>query len=163
MDSAIVASVISVLGTLVAGLAGYLVGALSRHTEWVNDQKRIEYRQLLDQLYETITVVSENRPGLAVVVPGTPAGDLIKEAVWKLARIFEDRLFIADQLEASGAKKDWYQLKGVIYHEPDAEKPIEFRYSQEHLKQREDELRQKILKLAKNDIVKFKAFGLIPE
>jgi hypothetical protein len=89
---------------------------------------------------------------------------VIGEAMMKLARIFEDRIFIADGLKESGAREDWFLLKKLVYYDPEPAEvtPREFWYSRNKLHDREDHLREKILDLARKDIVKFKFFGMIP-
>jgi hypothetical protein len=144
------------VGSLVGTGLSLWFTARQHHKNWVNDNKKSEYRELLDTLYETVTVVSDNRPNLASINL-----EPINSAVKKLARIFEDRIFTADSLRKAGAFQDWPALKRVIYFQPDLESeiPREFWYSTHNLWEREDELRKKILNLATNDIVRFKFFG----
>ena len=136
------------------------LSGVREHYEWVNDKKRLEYRQLLDQLYETVTAVSESRPNLRGLDPR-----MLGEAANKLARVISDRIFIADALKESGVITDWYELKQVMFYDPDMQQytPRELQFTQTNLRTREDRLREKILNLAKADIVKFKFFGMIEE
>ena len=78
----------------------------------------------------------------------------------KLARAFEDRMFIGDSLRKSEAYEDWLNIKKVVLYDPELESltPQEFRYSTRNLLEREDDLRKKILKVAHKDIVAFKLF-----
>jgi hypothetical protein len=141
---------VGIVGVLIGLVVGHILTGFREHTRWVNDQKRFEYRELLDQLYETVTIVTENRPNLS-----TTSLEPINYAVMKLARLFEDRLFIGAQLRRSGATDDWYAMKRVIYYDPQLQSvtPKEFWYTSHNLHEREDKLRQKIIKLAGEDIV----------
>ena len=153
-------TIVGIISALLGVFAGQLLSGIREHSEWVNDQKRLEYRQLLDQLYETITTVSESRPNLLDLDPR-----MLGEAANKLARLISDRIFIADVLKESGVIADWYELKQVIFYEPEMQQytPRELQFTQNNLRTREDRLREKILDLAKADIVKFKFFGMIEE
>jgi len=145
---------IGALGGLgIGSLIATLLSLWQHHRGWVNDSKKAEYRELLDALYETVKAVSENRPNLSTMNSGP-----INDAVQKLARIFEDRIFITDSLRKSSAYQDWQDMKKLIYYDPELQSltPTELRYSTNNLFQREDKLRKKILGLAKKD---FKWFG----
>ena len=121
----------------------------------MNDNKKSEYRELLATLYETVAVVSDNRPNLSTLNSGP-----INDAVKRMARAFEDRIFIAEPLRGVNAIQDWNDMKKVIYYEPELqnETPREFRYSVNNVWEREDKLRKKILEMARIDIVRFNLF-----
>jgi hypothetical protein len=151
---------VTILGTL--GIGSFIGSAVSlwftarqQHRNWVNDSRKAEYRELLDVLYETVTAISANRPNLSSV-----NSEPVNEAVMKLARAFEDRMFIREALRKSGAYEDWLNIKKVIQYEPELQNltPQEFRYSTSNLHQREDNLRKKILDVAHRDIMAFKLF-----
>jgi hypothetical protein len=151
---------VTIIGTL--GLGSFIGTAVSlwftarqQHKNWVNDNKKAEYRELLDILYEAVTIISDNRPNLTSV-----NHEPVNKASMKLSRAFEDRMFIAESLRKSGAVQDWLNMKKVIFYEPElqSETPKEFWYSTYNLHEREDSLRKKILKLAHKDLVTFKIF-----
>ena len=89
------------LGSLIGTVLSLWLTARQHHKNWVNDNKKSEYRELLAVLYETVTIVSENRPGLDHVNI-----DPINKAVKNLARAFEDRIFTADSLRDTGVVQD---------------------------------------------------------
>jgi hypothetical protein len=148
---------LTVLVGFVSALIGIIVGqfltAFHGHAKWAKDYERTEYRELLDLLYQTVSVVRQNRPNLSNfnVEP-------VNVAVAQLSRVFADRIFSADALAESGAVEEWHKMKLVIYYDPalQAETPIELRYSLTNLQDREDKLRNKILEQAKKNVVKFK-------
>jgi len=151
---------VSIVGALgIGSFAGTLVSlwfnARQQHNNWVNDNKKAEYRELLDVLFHSISVVDANRPNLRA--SGSPP---INEAMIRLSRVFADRIFISNALKESKADEDFIQLKAVVYYDPELQNltPIELRFTLNNLHDREDKLRSKILELAKNDIVKFHFF-----
>ena len=145
-------AIVGIGGAVVGIIVGQLFSAAREHRNWVNDQKRLEYRELIDQLFQTVTVVSKNRPNLSDFNL-----EPINDAVLRLSRIFADRLFVAGALEGVNANEDWVALKSIIYYEPalQNETPAEMRYSLNNLHTRENNLRKKILEVATKDIVKF--------
>jgi hypothetical protein len=153
MLTAIVGLVAALLGVFL----GQLLSAVREHREWVNEQKRLEYRQLIDQLYETMTIVVGLRPGLREENMPT-----ISEAVSNLHRLLLDRLFIAEKLKNSGVIEDFLVLKKVILYEArfESETPRELHYSTFNVMQRENQLREKILEIVTTDIVKLNFFGM---
>ncbi|MGH9500454.1 MAG: hypothetical protein ACRD3L_15030 [Terriglobales bacterium] len=146
---------------LAAGLLGILLGqalsAVREHVEWVNEQKRLEYRQLIDQLFETMNVVIECRPNLRE--QNMPA---INQAVKNLHRLLLDRLFIAEKLKKAGVIDDFLTVKKVIYYDPEEQAitPRELQYTTFNMMERENRLREKILQIAAADIVKLNFFGM---
>jgi hypothetical protein len=152
-----IAAIFGIVGTIVGIIVGQIFSAAREHRNWVNDQKRLEYKELLDQLFQSVTVMSKSRPGLA-----EPDWKPINDVAVRLSRIFAGRLFIADALEKAKANEDWLAMKKLIYYLPalHSETPAEFRYTSSNLWEREDNLRKKILELAKKDIVKF-SFSLL--
>ena len=124
------------------------------HSSWVRDQKKAEDRELVDLLYDAITVVVRERPGL--VLPKDT--QLLDNAIQKLARMFEDRIFIAKQLRESGADEQWLDMKKMIYYDTEshATTPQNLHYSKTGLWLKETELRAKLIALANTDIVAFR-------
>lgn len=116
-----------------------------------NQQRRAEYEELIDTLYETVSIVTRVRPNLASI-NSRPANDAVEEmaALEKLSRFFEDRITITDELRESGALQDWYDMKRFIFYDPELQNdtPTEFRYTVQKLWHREDALRKKLRRLA---------------
>jgi hypothetical protein len=150
-------AIVGLLAALLGVFLGQLLSAVREHREWVNEQKRLEYRQLIDQLYETVTTVVGLRPGVR-----EENMSRISEAVSNLHRLLLDRLFITDKLKNSGVIEDFLVLKRVILYEPrfESELPRELHYSTFNIMQRENQLREKILEIATLDIVKLNFFGM---
>lgn len=144
------------IGSFAGTLVSLWVNARQQHNNWVNDNKKAEYRELLDVLFQSISVVDANRPNLKDF--NSPP---VNEAMLALSRVFADRIFIADRLKESKADEDFKYIKAVVYYDPELQKftPTELRFTLNNLHDREDKLRSKILELAKNDIVKFHFYG----
>jgi hypothetical protein len=150
----VVISVVSLIVGLVGVLLGQMLSRANEHYRWRLDQKKVEYRQLVDLLYDTITVVERQRPGLEP--PKDP--QLLNNATQKLARMFADRMFIAKRLQESEANEKWEEMKKMIYYDPDLHDVISknLHYSRTGLETKEKELRAKLIALANKDIVAFR-------
>jgi len=151
------APILGLFGVVLGVLLGQLLSAVREHAEWVNEQKRLEYRQLIDQLFETMSIVIESRPNLRernMVA--------INQAVKNLHRLLLDRLFIAEKLKRSGVIDDFLMIKRVIYYDPELQDitPRELQFTHFNVMEREDKLREKILQVATKDIAKFNFFGM---
>ena len=147
-------SVVSLIVGLVGVSLGQMLSRANEHYRWRLDQKKAEYRELVDLLYDAITDVERERPGLELPKDTQP----LDNAIQKLARVFEDRIFIAKRLRESGAKEQWLDMKKMIYHDPEshATTPQNLHYSKTGLWLKETELRAKLIELANKDIVAFR-------
>lgn len=144
------------IGSFVGTLVSLWFTARQQHKNWVKDNKKAEYRELLDVLFQSISVVDANRPNLKDF--NRPP---VNEAMLGLSRMFADRIFISNALKESKADEDFEHLRAVVFYDPELQNhtPTELRFTLNNLHDREDKLRGKILELAKNDIVKFHFFG----
>ncbi|HEV2485048.1 MAG TPA: hypothetical protein VGT08_05905 [Terracidiphilus sp.] len=148
------ATVVGIVSALAGVVLGAGLSAFFHHREWVGEQKKLEYRELLDQLYDTVSAVTEARPGL----PPPEDSKRLNTAIQKLALTFEDRIFIAHEIGDSGAQKLWLNMKKMIYDYliPEVGTAPDSRYSPTRLHEREDALRKLILELADKDMVRFR-------
>jgi hypothetical protein len=147
-------SVVSLIVGLVGVFLGQMLSRANEHYRWRLDQKKAEYRELVDSLYDAITVVERERPGLEF-----PKDiQLLDNAIQKLARVFADRIFIAKRLRESGVNEQWLELKKMIYYDPESydETPPNLHYSNTGLGLKETDLRAKLIELANEDIVAFR-------
>lgn len=93
--SALEGALLGILGTLLGAFVGHILTVAREHRKWLADQKKAEYRELIDQLYDTVTVVLEHKSKCDL---NNDSRDAFNTAVKKLARMFEDRLFIEEDL-----------------------------------------------------------------
>jgi len=147
-------SVVSLIVGLVGVFLGQMLSRANEHYRWRLDQKKAEYRELVDLLYDAITGVERERPGLEL--PKDP--QLLDNAIQKLARVFADRIFIAKRLRESGANEQWEEMKKMIYYDPDLHDVVSknLHYSRTGLETKEKELRARLIELANEDIVAFR-------
>lgn len=147
-------AIIGIAGTLIGLFIGHFLTAAREHQKWLADQKKAEYRELIDLLYDTITVVLQQRPGL----PRPTDPTILDAGVKKLARMFEDRIFIAKRLRESGAYDQWLDIKRMIHYEAELHDVTDkkLHYSAIGLQLNEDSLRMKLVELANEDMVRFK-------
>jgi hypothetical protein len=147
-------AIIGIVATAVGLLLGHFLTAAREHQKWLADQKKAEYRELIDALYDTITIVTEQRPGLHHPLDPTILGVAVK----RLARLFEDRIFIAKPLRESGARSQWLAMKAMIHYDAELHDvtATDLHYSVVGLWLREDALRMKLVEIANRDMVKFK-------
>jgi hypothetical protein len=140
-----------IAGTVAGLLVGHILSGFREHRKWLNDQKKAEYKELIDQLYVTVTVVLANKDN-------GDKRDAFNEAIKKLALMFEDRIFVAQEIES--VADDWLELKKVMGASPELKDvtPKEFLYSEYNVWERENKLRKKLVKLARKDIVRFSPF-----
>lgn len=147
-------SVVSLIVGLVGVLLGQMLSRANEHYRWRLDQKKKEYGELIDLLYDAITVVERERPGLEL----PKNTQLLDSAIQKFARAFEDRIFIAKRLRESGANEQWLEMKNMIYYVPESHAKTHQNphYSKNGLWSKETELRAKLIDLANKDIVAFR-------
>ena len=147
-------SVVSLIVGLVGVFLGQMLSRANEHYRWRLDQKKAEYRELVDLLYDAVTVVEKERPGLEL-----PANtQILDNTIQKLARAFEDRIFIARPLRKSGANEQWLDMKRMIYYDPELHNttPQNLHYSKTGLWLKEGQLRTTLIDLANRDIVAFR-------
>ena len=151
-------SVVSLIVGLVGVLLGQMLSRANEHYRWRLDQKKAEYRELVDLLYDAITVVERQRPGLEL----PKDTQLLDNTIQRLARAFADRIFIAKRLRESGVNEQWLELKKMIYYDPESydETLQNLHYSKTGLWLKETELRAKLIALANKDIVAFSWWSL---
>jgi hypothetical protein len=155
--AALVGALLGILSTLLGAVVVHILTAAREHKKWLLDQEKAEYRELIDQLYDTITVVLEHKSKWD---SNTESRETFNAAVKKLARMFEDRIFIAKDVENKGIKKEWLELKKVIHANPEDREilPKEFWYSDYNIQVREDKLRKRLVEAANEAIVTTKLF-----
>jgi hypothetical protein len=85
------------LGAIVGNLVAFLLNSFAQHRSWTNDNKKAEWRELIDKLNESLSkMASAFLPG-TVRVAGFDENSYqtgIREGRW----IIESRIFIAESL-----------------------------------------------------------------
>ena len=87
--------------------------------QWVLDNKRQEYRDLSDALFQATEEIIKERPNIAAGV--SPA---LLEAVWKGQRSVRDRIFVAREIQREGLDEDWDLICKLALWEPIEQKLV---------------------------------------
>ena len=98
------------VGSLIGVLVGHWLGRRSSRKDWTVDNKKQEYRELLDALNHWYDI---ELPRIAVLIGGGFVVEQGKdqEARFRVAlsvnRLLKDRLFIGEELRKSGLFEEW--------------------------------------------------------
>jgi len=99
---------------LISGVLGAIVNSVftsrREHTRWLFDQKRMEYRELLDGLHECM----ENMSGAFLSVNVTKPQNLPDVAVARGYILIRSQIFIGPALEEFGIEKRWEELEACV-------------------------------------------------
>lgn len=142
MTDPLVLTLIAVAGGLVGALLTALAGGYFQDVAFIRDNKKAEYRTLLDSLTAAVEKIQETKNYL--IVPGTPQLDpndwttgmtqaqaqrvyrhqQIVSTLIQADHVIDSRLFIQDKLKEYAIKEDWRKIE-VLAHRPRAdEAPI---------------------------------------
>ena len=100
------------IGSLIGGLIQQRFSAKQRHREWVKDNKKAEWRELIDKM---ITCLSRTQGALS-----HPASERLTEPFNYTATlaigngVLNDRIFIADVLKKSGITSKWRDIIAYV-------------------------------------------------
>lgn len=102
------------IGSLAGGLVQQFVSAKLRHGEWVKDNKKQEWRELITALSHSVHRVLRNTPDLRfdgiVAISGEDEKQLLQdfsEADFEARRVIEDRLFISSWVKSENVLERW--------------------------------------------------------
>jgi hypothetical protein len=107
----------SLLTAVGAGLVGALIAqwltGRREHQRWVLDNKKLEYRELIDTLSADLgTMISDFSEDPGIETPGSGPnvphlGETGRQALDSSNRVIDNRIFVADEIENSGLKAEW--------------------------------------------------------
>jgi hypothetical protein len=89
------------IGSFVGGLVTQYISDRRRHQEWINDNKKTEWRELIDALHESIRV-------LASRYTDNPHD---QEAFRRGEVVIGNRIFISKAVQESGLIEQWVELR----------------------------------------------------
>jgi hypothetical protein len=99
---------------LISGVLGAAVNSLfssrREHRRWLLDQKRMEYKELLDGLRECM----DNMSGAFLSVNVTKPQNLPDVAIARGNTLIQGRIFVGPALEKFGIQKRWDELAAHI-------------------------------------------------
>lgn len=102
-------------------LVGVVIGALLtpwiawrwQHRQWSLDNRKQEYRDLLDGLFQASEEIIKARPNISAGV-----SQELMDAVWKGNRLVRDRIFVASAIRAARIPEDWETIVKLALWEP---------------------------------------------
>ncbi len=102
------------IGSLIGGLVQQYFSAKQRHREWVKDNRKQEWRELIAVLSKSVHAILQNTPDLRfdgiVAISGEQEKQLFEaylEADLEARRIIEDRLFISRWVQSENVLERW--------------------------------------------------------
>lgn len=140
-------------------LVGVVVGALLtpwitwrwQHRQWSLDNRKQEYRELLDGLHRATEEIIRQRPNAA-------AGwnPRVADAAWIGTRLVQNRIFIARAIRSSQIPEDWQKIVNVAQWESGEPKirigEHEYLYTTGAICLLRASLEEKLLEIAKRDL-----------
>jgi hypothetical protein len=114
-----IASSLSV-GSFIGGLISQLLSSRQRHQEWVKDNKKQEWRELISALSQSFHYI-QNFSGYGIAIGGDIQKELVQADV-EARRAIESRIFIAHQIRHENVLERWQLLSG----EKDWPRMVEF-------------------------------------
>ena len=101
------------IGSFVGGLVTQILSSRLRHQEWIRDNKKQEWRELIGTLSQTFHGLKEwknwNYPGIVDVSPEHKNGTWT-DADAEARRTIESRIFIAQQVQRENVLERWQLL-----------------------------------------------------
>lgn len=114
-----IASSLSV-GSFIGGLISQLLSSRQRHQEWVKDNKKQEWRELISALSQSFHHI-QNFSGHGIAIGGDIQKEFVQADV-EARRAIESRIFIAHQIRHANVLERWQLLSG----EKDWARMVEF-------------------------------------
>lgn len=99
------------IGSLIGSLATQYLSAKQRHREWTKDNKKLEWRELIDALREAIRVMAWHYDDCMPFRVRSGEDERYRaEAMRKGEVIIRDRIFISKKVRDSGLFDQWVAL-----------------------------------------------------
>jgi hypothetical protein len=122
-----------------------------QHKQWVLDNKKQEYRDLIDGLFQASEEIVKARPNISAVV-----GEELLNAVWKGQRVVRNRIFVARQIREERIEEDWDTIRRLALWEPEEDKleikGKKYSYAINVIVMLRNELDKKLLAIAQRDL-----------
>ena len=103
-------TVLSILGfsSLIASVLAHWLSSRRERLRWVGENKKAEWRELIDQLDQSLTAMGYAFVTVNVVSPD--GSNDPQEGITKGNRVIRDRIFIADAVRKYGVLESWEEL-----------------------------------------------------
>jgi hypothetical protein len=100
------------ISSLVAALLTWWLTSLREHCRWVLDNKKLEWRELIDKLHACICNMGYAFQEIRTFEHGGE-GD-VDFAIRSGSRVIRDRIFIADAIQQHQVLKQWEELAAYV-------------------------------------------------
>jgi hypothetical protein len=100
------------VGVVIGAILAPWVGWRWQHRQWSLDNKKQEYRELLDGLFRATEEIVKARPNAS-----TGWNEAVTSAAWSGTRLVKNRIFVARPLRNSGIPEDWEKIVNVAQWE----------------------------------------------
>jgi len=111
-ETVLVSGALGMLGTALGIVLGHHFSKKTQREQWVRDNRKAEYRELLTTISESFMLLMElRRPGIAL---GPEEQREVFQAETKSVRIIADRIYIADEIAKIGLMKRWTTALNVF-------------------------------------------------
>lgn len=107
--------IFGIAGVVVGAFLGNILAVRSQRKQWLMDNRRAEYRELLSTVYRNsmkmgvLVSAPRAKPGLTVDEQ-SEYDELNREAV----QVIDDRLFIAREIARSNIRKEWVEAEYAL-------------------------------------------------
>jgi hypothetical protein len=143
------------ISNVISALAGVALGALlsrwNDHRRWVLDNRKLEYRELIDGIFRSTEKIRGARQTVS-----DPITTAVTDAVFDGSRLIRNRLFTASSIRRAGIASDWEDISRVALWEPG--EPIasvdgqEYKYTQTAIAILRKRIEHKLTHLARADL-----------
>lgn len=103
-------TILSILGfsSLIGSIFAHWLSSRRERSKWINENKKAEWRELIDRLDESLTAMSYAFVTINVLSPDGSNNPLA--GIGKGNRVIHDRIFIADAVKRYGIVGKWEEL-----------------------------------------------------
>lgn len=85
----------------------------SQRKHWVRDNKKQEYRDLLDGLFRATEEIIKARPNVSAAL-----SQALVDATWSGTRLVQNRIFVARRIREGGIVQVWQKIVSIAIWEP---------------------------------------------
>lgn len=104
-ETVFISGAMGMLGTVVGIVLGHYLSKKAQQEQWVRENKKAEYRELLSVINESFMLLMElRRPGIAL---GPEEQRELLQAETKSVRTIADRIYVAEAITKINLMKRW--------------------------------------------------------
>jgi hypothetical protein len=149
-------SLLNILGfsSLIAAILTHILSTRQQRRNWINDNKKLEWRQLIDELRTARALVAKAFLAEGLIEDRSENNKLVAQGVVRGSEVINDRIFIAETVETNRINDKWNALVAITNRENDSSAVIKFLdfYG---------ELHSELVKLARQDLMNIRWWKLL--